>query len=95
MRWELWPAGAYLGLVTFSAVYLGYRLAFAPTNSEFAGMPLLILALPWSDWLAPVAGADPIVGWLGLIAGALINVAILALAGRGMRRMLQAGGETQ
>ena len=87
-RWELWPAGAYLGLVVLSGLYLGYRLLFAPTNSEFAGMPLLLLSLPWSDWLAPVAGASPIAGWLGLLAGVLVNAIALALVGRGLRRLV-------
>ena len=86
-RWDLWLAGGYLALVALSVAYLGYRLAFAPINSEFAGMPLLLLSLPWSDWLAPVAGASPIVGWLGLGAGVLANAFILSLIGRALRRL--------
>ena len=52
---------------------------------EFAGMPLLLLSLPWSDWLAPVAGASSVAGWLGLLAGVLVNAIALALVGRGLR----------
>ena len=58
LRLDLWLAGTYLALVALAGLYLAYRLLFAPTNSEFAGMPLLVLSLPWSDWLVPVARAQ-------------------------------------
>ena len=90
VRWDLWLAGVYLALVALSLLYLGYRLLFAPTNSEFAGMPLLLLSLPWSDWLAPVAGASAVAGWLGLLAGVLVNAIALALVGRGLRHLAAA-----
>jgi hypothetical protein len=82
LRWDLWLPGVYLGLVALSVSYLGYRLIFAPTNSEFAGMPLLLLALPWSDWLVPVAGTSGVAGWLALSAGVLFNAITFGLAGR-------------
>ena len=86
-RWGTWLAGSYLALVVASAAYLAYRLGFAPTNSEFAGMPLLLLSLPWSDWLAPVAGESGVMGWLGLLAGVGLNAAALWLIGRGLDRV--------
>lgn len=90
LQWDLWLAGVYLGLVALSVLYVGYRLLFAPTNSEFAGMPLLLLASPWSDWLAPLARASPVAGWLGLLAGVLVNAIALALVGRGLRHLVAA-----
>jgi hypothetical protein len=84
-RFDLWLPGGYLALVGLAALYLGYRLVFAPVSSEFAGMPLLLLSLPWSDWLAPVAAESAIGGWLGLVGGVIVNAAALLLVGRGLR----------
>jgi hypothetical protein len=85
---DLWLAGAYLVLVGLAGVYVAYRLLFAPANSEFAGMPLLILALPWSDWLVPVARTSALAGWLGLLAGVFVNAFALVLLGRGLQRLV-------
>ncbi len=39
-----------------AVAYLLYRVTFAPLNSEFAGLPLILLELPWSPFV--VAAAD-------------------------------------
>ncbi len=91
LRSGMWLPVSYLGLVGFAALYLGYRLLFAVENSEFAGMPLLLLSLPWSDWLAPIAGKSLIGGWLGLISGVLVNAVMLGLVGRGLTYLFIVG----
>jgi hypothetical protein len=39
---------SYLFVVLLSSAYALYRVHFAPANSEFSGMPALLLTLPWS-----------------------------------------------
>jgi hypothetical protein len=40
----------YAGLGGIAALYAWYKGAYDPAHSEFAGLPLLLLALPWS-WI--------------------------------------------
>jgi len=40
----------YAGLGLMAAVYAWCKGAYDPAHSEFAGLPLLLLALPWS-WI--------------------------------------------
>jgi hypothetical protein len=40
----------YAGLGVMAAGYAWYKGAYDPAHSEFAGLPLLLLALPWS-WI--------------------------------------------
>jgi len=40
----------YAGLGAIAALYACYKAAYDPAHSEFAGLPLIILALPWS-WI--------------------------------------------
>jgi hypothetical protein len=40
----------YAGLGAIAGVYAWYKGAYDPAHSEFAGLPLLLLALPWS-WI--------------------------------------------
>ena len=42
--------GIYAGLGAMAAAYAWYKGAYDPAHSEFAGLPLLLLALPWS-WI--------------------------------------------
>jgi hypothetical protein len=48
------PAALYLGLVAFSMGYVFYRTTYRPVNSEFCGLPLLVLTSPWSLWTTQV-----------------------------------------
>lgn len=38
----------YLALSLAAVAYAWYKGAYDPAHSEFSGMPLIILALPWS-----------------------------------------------
>ena len=40
----------YAGLGALAAIYAWYKGAYDPAHSEFSGLPLLLLALPWS-WI--------------------------------------------
>jgi len=86
LRWLL--AGPYLGLVLLAAAYLAYRLNFQPVNSEFAGLPLILLAEPWAIWLDQMIGtASGPLGWIGILAGVTLNSTLLYLAGRALERL--------
>ncbi len=41
---------AYAALAAAAAGFAFYKGNFSPANSEFSGLPLLLLALPWSWW---------------------------------------------
>jgi hypothetical protein len=45
---------AYVGLAVIAVCYALYRGNFARANSEFSGLPLIVLALPWSWWMRGV-----------------------------------------
>jgi len=47
-RFLLLPLGMYLSLWAVAAIYAWYKGSFDPAHSEFAGMPLIILGLPWT-----------------------------------------------
>ena len=47
-RFLLLPLCIYLGLWALAAIYAWYKGSFDPAHSEFAGMPLIILGLPWT-----------------------------------------------
>jgi len=47
-RFLLLPVGVYLSLWAVAAIYAWYKGSFDPAHSEFAGLPLIILGLPWS-----------------------------------------------
>ena len=47
-RLLLLPLGLYLGLWAVATIYAWYKGSFDPANSEFAGLPLIILGLPWT-----------------------------------------------
>lgn len=42
------PPVFYAAAILLAAGYVIYRDRFAPRNSEFAGVPLVLLTLPWS-----------------------------------------------
>ena len=47
-RFLLLPLGVYLGLWAMAAIYAWYKGSFDPAHSEFAGLPLIMLGLPWT-----------------------------------------------
>ncbi len=44
----LLPLCVYLSLWAVAAIYAWYKGSFDPAHSEFAGLPLIILGLPWT-----------------------------------------------
>ncbi len=38
----------YIGLAVIAVSYAWYKAAYDPAHSEFAGLPLIVLGLPWS-----------------------------------------------
>ena len=71
------------GVICLVAIaYAGYRFIFAPANSELAGVPLVVLGLPWTLVMTPIAlmvggpaSAFIIAG--GVIGGCALNVWLL------------------
>ena len=47
-RLFLAPLWVYIGLAVIAVFYAWYKSAYDPAHSEFAGLPLIILGLPWS-----------------------------------------------
>ena len=81
---------AYGALAIVAIVYALYKGNYSRANSEFAGVPLLLLAIPWSFVLRsfdPVIVADKfnnsVVQMTGYI---LLNLAILAVIARTVAR---------
>jgi hypothetical protein len=53
-RRVMWLSTAYLALSAVAAAYALYKGNVSRADSEFSGLPLLLLALPWSLWLRAV-----------------------------------------
>lgn len=74
-------AGTYLVVVLAAVGYLAYRHIFAPAGAEFAGMPALMLTMPWSmvigGILADFLGSSMVGGLFGVAFGAAVNMALL------------------
>jgi len=86
MRIAYAPACIYAGLSGCAAFYAFYKGAYDPSHSEFAGLPILILAMPWS-WLFrgfnPRVLADSYNNNIVVESlFALVNVILLMLLGR-------------
>ena len=75
----------YLSLVIASIVYALYMFYFAPINSEFAGLPSLLLTLPWSTMvfrlLDSVLSNSLAVTFTVISLCALLNACILYIIG--------------
>ena len=86
-------AGIYLALVALAALYIVYRINFAPVNSEFCGLPLLLLTLPWSmmifSWLDPYLSDSLVVTLSVLIFCGLLNAAVIYLTGSGIESLFK------
>jgi hypothetical protein len=70
--------------ITFT--YISYRFAFQPAGSEFLGLYLGAVTLPWSLVVMPVlAIASPDLPWfnvLALLACGVLNLYLIRQAGR-------------
>jgi hypothetical protein len=83
MKWLRWgPPGIFAFLLLCSILYIVYMINVDPGNSEFSGLPLILLTLPWSIVFPQITGSSSgFMGWAGIAAGALVNGAILWLLG--------------
>src|SRR6185295_6973985 len=81
---------AYGALAIVSVVYALYKGNYSRANSEFAGVPLLLLAIPWSFVLRSF---DPVIvqdkfnnSVVQMTAYILLNLAILSAIARTVAR---------
>lgn len=82
-------AGFYGALVVLSVGYLIYRIHWEPAGSEFAGLPLIVLASPWSLWTTQGLHAtgfnfdlSPYLNIALLLPGAALNAWLIDRLGR-------------
>lgn len=87
-------AGTYLALVLIAALYALYRLNFAPADSEFSGLPLILLTLPWSmmifSWLGTYVPNSLTATFSILLFSGLLNTTILYFIGAALASLFKA-----
>jgi hypothetical protein len=83
-------AAVYAALSIVAIVYALYKGNYSRANSEFAGVPLLLLAIPWSFVLRSF---DPVIvqnkfnnSVVQMTGYILLNLAILAVIARTLGR---------
>ncbi len=76
-RPSLWLAALYLGVCTLATLIVVGMMIFAPAQSKFLAVWLLLLSLPWSDWVLSAVGPQPLALWGGVLAGYVLNAAAL------------------
>ena len=85
MKWARWGLVlAYGTVVALAIVYLEISIHVDPAHSEFSGLPLVLLGLPWSVGIPQLLGvtdASTFIGWAALVGGILVNASILRLLG--------------
>lgn len=70
-----WLATApYIAALLVAVAYLLFRVAVAPTASELAAVPLVVLALPWS--ILGISIEESVGLWVGFIGGLILNAAL-------------------
>jgi hypothetical protein len=83
----------YLGLFAVTALICIYSLTFHPEHSEFSGLGIYLIALPWSVWTSSLLASIGYISWyekfssngfiygffatLGISPGVFINAALL------------------
>lgn len=82
-------AATYLSVVAAYTAYVFYRITFAPINSEFIAVPLILLTLPWSMLALALVDFDSeihIVITAGLmLLCALLNASLIYFAVRAIK----------
>lgn len=72
----------YCAIMGGTFAFVSYRFAFAPGGSEFLGLYLMAVTLPWSLIVAPilaVASPDlPALNVAALLACGMVNARLLA-----------------
>lgn len=81
----------YLMLAVYAIGYLAYRLSFTPLHSEFAGLGIIILTLPWSILLLKaIEIPESIPVYLLILSGlAVLNASILYMIGYGLEKLIR------
>ncbi len=81
----------YLLLAIYAIGYIIYRINFTPVNSEFAGLGIIILTLPWSILLLKaIEIPESITIYLLILSGlALLNAFIIYMIGHGLEKLLR------
>ena len=78
-------AAVYLAVVAAALIYAVYLFKFDVGNSELAGVPVIVLTLPWSMMIVSAFNSMPgnslALGFAVLVFSALVNAAILYLIG--------------
>jgi len=69
---------AYLAVFAVAECLMLYDLAFHTAQSEFSGLGIIVVGLPWSLLLTPVASAVGYVGWYSRFAGTPLVYGLLA-----------------
>ena len=80
-----WLATAPYFALLFAAIgYLIYRVAVAPSASELAAVPLVVLALPWS--IVGISLGESVGLWVGFLGGLVLNAALCYRLGQAAER---------
>lgn len=87
-----WLPAAYLGLCAAALLVVFALTILVPARSKYIAVWLLVLSLPWSDYVLSRAGAKPWTLWSGVLAGFALNAAVLLCAGLGVRWLIRALG---
>lgn len=81
-----WVLVLYCLVLASTFAFTAYRFAFAPQGSEFLGLYLMAVTLPWSLAVTPVlAVLTPNARWLNvlaLLACGVVNVVLIERATR-------------
>jgi hypothetical protein len=95
MKWIRWGfVLVYALLIVLAVAYLEYSINCYPVHSEFSGLPLIVLGLPWSVAIPRLIGTDDpsfIARWLPLVGGILLNGFILRLPGGMIAQAIERG----
>ena len=74
--------------------FAAYRFAFAPQGSEFLGLYLMAVTLPWSLAVTPVlAVLTPSAPWFNVLVLLACGIVNVVLIGRVTARRTARGGE--
>ena len=71
-------AGGYLAVFLAAECFTLFSLVFHTAHSEFSGMGIILVALPWSLMLTPVWSAVGYVDWYNRFAGTPLVYGLLA-----------------
>jgi len=71
-------AGGYLAVFLAAECFTLFSLVFHTTHSEFSGLGIILIALPWSLMLTPIWSALGYVDWYNRFAGTPLIYGLLA-----------------